>query len=113
MLTFPAGEFCAFPVEGILLDGTKVHEEHGIVFSTGPISATITNLDTGASATYNASGATFVDGTLAGASLIGQPKSRNVGDPLLIIIRGRVTFTENNTIDTSTGKRIDICAELT
>jgi hypothetical protein len=107
----PAGEFCAFPVRIAVRDGTKLHTGTPL-FSTGPLAATITNLATGASATFNASGPTFKDSTLAGTALIGQPASRNVGAPFLIVNRGRVTFTDNLTIATITGSRIDVCAAL-
>jgi hypothetical protein len=113
VLTFPAGEFCAFPIEVTLLDGTRLHKDGSRLFSTGPLSVTVTNLDTGVAATFNASGPTFADGTLTGTALIGQPASRNVGPAFLIINRGRVTFTANSTINTITGSQIDICAALT
>ena len=109
----PAGEFCAFPIELSLLDGTKLHSGAGVVFSTGPLSVTVTNLVTGLAQTFNASGPTFKDGTLTGPALVGQPLSRGVGPAFLIINRGRVTFTPENTIDTITGSQIDICAALT
>jgi hypothetical protein len=111
--TFPAGEFCAFPIEVAFLDGTMLHADGSRLFSTGPLSVTVTNRNTGVAATFNASGPTFADGTLTGTALIGQPASRNVGPAFLIIKRGRVTFTANNTIKTITGSQIDICAALT
>jgi hypothetical protein len=112
-VTFPAGEFCAFPIEVTLLDGTRLHNDGSRLFSTGPLSVTVTNLATGVAATFNASGPTFADGTLTGTALIGQPASRKVGPAFLIINRGRVTFTANSTIDTITGSQIDVCAALT
>jgi len=109
----PAGEFCAFPIELSLLDGTKLQSGAGVVVSTGPLSVTVTNLATGISQTFNASGPTFRDGTLTGTAIIGQPLSRGVGPAFLIINRGRVTFTPQNTINTITGSQIDVCAALT
>jgi hypothetical protein len=85
---------------------------------TGPIRITVTNTDADVSRTYNISGPTFVDTTtgsivLTGPALILQPASRNVGDPFLITTSGRVTFTENNTIESIQGRIThDICAEL-
>jgi hypothetical protein len=35
VLTFPAGEFCAFPIEVALLDGTRLHNDGSRLFSTG------------------------------------------------------------------------------
>lgn len=112
VVTAPAGEYCAFPIQLSFRDGTRFHDEGGAVFSTGPLSVTATNLNTGASQTFNASGPTFRDGSLTGPALIGQPQSSNVGDPFLIINRGRATFTANNTIATITGNQIDVCASL-
>ena len=111
VLTFPAGELCAFPVELALLDGTRLNAGPAL-FSNGPLSITVTNLATGAAQTFNASGPTFADGTLTGTALIAQAASRNVGPPFLILNRGRVTFTANNTIQSITGDQIDICAAL-
>lgn len=77
-----------------------------------PLSVTATNLDSGASRTFNASGPTFRNGTLTGNALIGQPASRGVGPAFLIINRGRVTFNSDDTIRTITGSHIDVCAAL-
>jgi hypothetical protein len=109
---FPAGEFCSFPLEVTFRDGTKLHKDSSRVFSTGPLSVTATNLASGASRTFNASGPTFRNGTLTGNALIGQPASRGVGPAFLIINRGRVTFNSDDTIRTITGSQIDVCAAL-
>ena len=112
VVDFPAGEFCAFPIEVSFLDGTKLHKDSSRVYSTGPLSVTVKNLDSGAARTFNASGPTFRNGTLTGNALIGQPASRGVGPAFLIINRGRVTFNSDNTIRTITGSQIDVCAAL-
>ncbi len=109
----PAGEYCAFAVRFSVRDGTKLHDTAGVIFSTGPLSVTFTNLDSGAAQTFNASGPTFRDGTLTGNAVIGQPLSRAVGPAFLVINRGRATFTAQNTINTITGSQIDVCAALT
>ena len=109
----PAGEYCAFAVRFTLRDGTRLHDGEGAIFSTGPLSVTFTNLDSGAARTFNASGPTFADGTLTGNAVIGQPSSRGVGPAFLIVNRGRARFTSQNTIDTITGSQIDVCAALT
>jgi hypothetical protein len=108
----PAGEYCPFAIEVTFRDGTKLHKEGSALFSTGPLSVTVENVATGASATFNASGPTFADGTLTGTALIGQPASAHVGPAFLIINRGRVTFTASNTIATIQGSQIDICGRL-
>lgn len=112
VFSVPAGEYCAFPLQFSFLDGSKLHKDTNALFSTGPLSVTITNLDSGAAQTFNASGPTFRDGTLTGNALVGQPLSRGVGPAFLLINRGRVTFTNNNTIDTITGSQIDVCSVL-
>ena len=112
VVDFPAGEYCTFPIELSFLDGTKLHSDSSSVYSTGPLSLTATNLDSGKARTFNASGPTFRDGTLTGTALIGQPASRDAGPPFLIINRGRVTFNSDNTIRTITGSQIDVCGAL-
>jgi hypothetical protein len=118
-LVFPAGELCPFPVEIVVLDGTKIHDTgNGDIIVAGPLSATVTNLTTGATRTYNASGPLFfrsgpdVPTVGTGPQLILQPASREVGPPFLIYTTGRVTFTPNFTIASLTGHVTDVCAEL-
>ena len=108
---------CSFPVQLTILDGTLPRPGQGMVIVTGPLTVTVTNLDSGASQTFNASGPTLVEPrsgalVLTGPSIILQPASRNVGPPFLIYHRGRVVFTENNTIASITGETVDICAAL-
>lgn len=116
-LDFPAGEFCAFPVEIAGVDGQVTHDTGtGDMLVIGPAAATVTNLDTGAMRTFNVSGPTHIaaDGSTVdtGPFLIGQPASRNVGPPFLIYTTGQVTFTPEDTIATRTGAVTDVCAEL-
>lgn len=117
VLDFPAGEFCNFGVRLTIFDGTRSHDAPGVVLFTGPVRLSVTNLSTGVEETFNASGPTQIDRpsgnlVLVGPALIGQPASRGVGDPFLIINRGRTEFTSENTIARQTGKTIDICAAL-
>jgi hypothetical protein len=114
---FPAGELCSFPVQLTILDGTLRRPGQGMVIVTGPLTVKVTNLDSGASQTFNASGPTFNNGqVLVGPAIILQPASFEVGEPFLIYNLGRVVFTENNdgilTIASITGKTVDICAAL-
>jgi hypothetical protein len=121
VLEFPAGELCSFPVRLTILDGQREHEDQGTVILTGPLTVTVTNLSSGASQTFNASGPTLVEPrsgalVLTGPSIILQPASLEVGEPFLIYHRGRVVFTANNdgilTIASITGETVDICAAL-
>jgi hypothetical protein len=123
---YPAGELCAFPVriEVVATTATTAPRptptDNKLIF-TGPIRATITNISTDVSRTYNISGPTFVDTTtnppgivLTGPALILQPASLNIGAPFLKISSGRVSFPANNPIETQHGKFThDVCAELT
>jgi hypothetical protein len=116
-LRFPAGELCSFPVLLTILDGQRLHQGQGTVILTGPLTVTVTNLDSGASQTFNASGPTLVDprsGALVftGPTIILQPADAGLGEPFLIYNLGRVVFTENNTIASITGETVDICAAL-
>jgi hypothetical protein len=116
---FLAGELCAFPVEITIVNGQKTHETgQGDILVTGPFTATVTNLTTGATQTYNISGPTFfrdgpdVPTVSTGPQLILQPASRNVGPPFLIYTTGRVTWTPEFTIASLTGHVTDVCAAL-
>jgi hypothetical protein len=116
---FPAGELCPFPVELVVLDGTKIHVTGtGDTIVAGPFSATVTNGTTGATRTYNISGPTFftsgpdVPTVSTGPQLILQPASRHVGPPFLIYTTGRVTWAPNFTIASRTGHVTDVCAAL-
>jgi hypothetical protein len=113
----PAGEFCSFPVQLTILDGQRLHQGPGTVVLTGPFAVTVTNMASGASQTFTASGPTMLEPrsgavVLVGPAIIGQPASRGVGDPFLIYHRGRAVFTENNTLASITGQTVDICAAL-
>jgi len=114
VLTFPAGEYCAFPIELTLVSREKTHDSgHGDVVYTGALTSTAKNLASGVVHTYNLSGPGFDEGnTITGPQLIGQPASRNVGPPFLIVAHGRVTFTPDFTIATRTGSVTDVCADL-
>ena len=121
-ITAPAGELCPFAVSIEIVSAAKQVPAlpKGDQIFTGPARITVTNTDANpdVSRTYNISGPTFVDTTtgsivLTGPALILQPASRNVGDPFLITTSGRVTFTEDNTIEEIQGRvSHDICAEL-
>ena len=119
-----AGEYCPFAVSIEVVSAAK--ERPGStsdnLILTGPARITVTNTtaEPDVSRTYNISGPTFIDTTsgsnvlvLTGPALILQPASLNIGEPFLITTSGRVTFTENNTIDSIQGRIThDICAEL-
>jgi len=114
VLTLPAGEYCAFAIELTLVSNEKTHDSgHGDVVYTGALRGTAKNLASGVVRTYNLSGPGFDEGnTITGPQLIGQPASRNVGPPFLIVNYGRVTFTPDFTIASRTGSFTDICADL-
>jgi hypothetical protein len=114
---FPAGEVCSFDVRLTILNGQREHQGQGTVIFTGPFTVTVTNLDSGASQTFNASGPTLVDPrsgapVFTGPTIILQPADAGLGEPFLIYNLCRVVFTENNTIASITGETVDICAAL-
>lgn len=112
-LSYPEGELCNFPIRIVVNDATKLHTGPGAILSTGSLTATITNESPGGKTqTFNISGPTFKDGTLTGPALVLQPASLDVGPTFLIVNKGRVTFTENNTIATITGSTTDVCEVL-
>lgn len=116
---FPAGELCAFPVRVTTVYGQTTHNTgQGDTLVTGPFTATVTNLTTGATETFNISGPSLfrtgpdVPTVVTGPNLVLQPASRNVGPPFLIYTTGRVAFTPNFTIASRTGNVTDVCAAL-
>ena len=113
-LTLPAGEVCTFPVSISGTDGQKEHDNQGVIALTGPITATITNLDDPSKVvTLNISGPTLNDGTTAvGPWLILQFASTHPEDHFMILNQGRVEFAPDGTIAESTGHRTDLCAAL-
>jgi hypothetical protein len=117
VLDAPAGELCSFPIQLSILDGQRLHQGPGTVVLTGPFVLAVTNLASGASQTFNASGPTVIEPqsgrvVLVGPAIIAQPASRGVGEPFLIYHRGRAVFTENDTLASITGRTVDICAAL-
>jgi hypothetical protein len=112
-LTFPAREICSFPISITVSSNVDVHDSgQGVIVATGPAVATVTNLESMASQTYNISGPELAGNVDVGPWLIFQPASRNVGPPFLILTHGRVTFTPINTIDTIRGNVTNVCAAL-
>jgi hypothetical protein len=115
-----AGEYCPFNMRTVLVSGAELRATTaaGLDIYTGPVVATVTNIDTGVSRTYNVSGPTFFDPqsgelVLTGPALVGQPASRQVGDPFYVVTAGRVTFRQDNTIAGLHGTIAhDVCAEL-
>jgi hypothetical protein len=117
-----AGEYCPFAVSIEVVSAAKERpgSTDGNLILTGPARITVTNTETDMSRTYNISGPTFIDTTtgpnglvLTGPALILQPASIHPEDPFLITTSGRVSFTEDNTIDRIQGRIAhDVCAEL-
>jgi hypothetical protein len=116
----PAGEFCDFALAAAGTNAALVRPASpgGDLIMTGPVALKVTNLETGASRSYNISGPTFVDAAtgrliLTGAALVGQPASNNAGSTFLVVTAGRWVFTPQNTTYSTNGTIThDICAEL-
>jgi hypothetical protein len=112
----PAGALCEFELLITGTDGTATRTTlpDGTTIVTGPFVATVTNVDTGESKTYNVSGPTFRSAsnflTITGPALILQPDR-----PGLIVTNGRAQFQEDQPIPEGSLKgRIaaDVCADL-
>jgi hypothetical protein len=111
---FRAGTACDFAVS-IVQTGEQQErvELPGVLIFTGRSTATVTNLETGASRTYNISGPVQFDPstnevTLFGPSLVVEPER----DGFLIYTHGQVTFVVNESIDEQLGNQRDVCADL-
>jgi hypothetical protein len=118
--TLDAGVVCSF---GVKITATSQQMEratlpNGIVIVTGAALVTITNQDSGASATYNISGPTRFDPStgrlvLTGLNLLIGPADS--GGPFLIVTSGRVSFIVNQPLDMQQLRghvMHDVCAEL-
>ena len=121
----PSDEFarvCDFTVEVTGTNGQldRATLPNGLVIIAGPAVATVTNLDNGASATYNASGPYKYDPatnrvTVFGQNLILGPEGSTGPDgPFLIVTSGQVSFILNQPIDVPLRGHVshDVCAEL-
>jgi hypothetical protein len=124
---FPAGDVpgavCDFPVSitGTSAQAARATLPSGQVVITGPAVATVTNLDTGESATYNISGPLLRDPetggrlTLRGTNLIIGPLGSSGGDTkFLIFTAGTVSFIEGQPIEEPLRGTViqDVCDEL-
>jgi hypothetical protein len=119
IIDFAAGEVCSFPVHIVAVGTANFRRQlpNGVQIFTGPLTATVTNVTTNASRTYNVSGPVFYDPQTnqiveQGSNLISAiPTS---GGPFLIVTDGRVGFPLNEPINQPLRGHIahDVCAEL-
>jgi hypothetical protein len=116
------GPVCDFPVsiEGTSAQAARATLPSGQIVITGPAVATVTNLETGESVTYNISGPLLVDPetgrvTLMGTNLIIGPLGSSGEDTkFLIFTSGTVSFIMGEPIDEPLRGTViqDVCAEL-
>jgi hypothetical protein len=116
----PDRTLCDFPVliEASGDQSLRTQLPGGIVIFSGKQTVTVTNVDTGESATYNTSGPTQFDPatgevTLLGSSLVLGPRgSTETGDGFLIQTKGQVSFVLGEPIESQVGTFTDVCADL-
>jgi hypothetical protein len=121
-LRFGAGEVCDFAIviTGTSAQAARVTLPSGQMVITGPAVATVTNLVTGESVTFNISGPSLFDEetgrvTLRGTNLIIGPLGSSGGDTkFLIFTAGTVSFIQGQPIDEPLRGTViqDVCAEL-
>src|SRR5689334_18814538 len=105
---FPAGEYCSFPVH-IVARTSQSSRTPEVV--TGPAVATVTNVASGRSRTYNISGP-VIGNKDTGQTLLGQP-IENSTHTFLIVVAGQPKFNPDGTLASLNGHVLhDICAEL-
>jgi hypothetical protein len=123
---FPGGDVqgavCDFPVSitGTSAQAPRATLPSGQMVITGPAVATVTNLVTGESATFNISGPLLFDEetgrvTLRGTNLIIGPLGSSGEDTkFLIFTAGTVSFIQGQPIDEPLRGTViqDVCAEL-
>jgi hypothetical protein len=117
-VTFAAGEMCSFPV---LIQPTAPDVLNVIIFSndkffsSGPVVATATNLDSGKSIKINISGTvSFVPHKDGSATLTFNGPTLSVSEGVISYGRLVLQFdaTGNLTSSSLVGKQTDLCAEL-
>jgi hypothetical protein len=118
----PVGPVCDFPVSitGTSAQAPRATLPSGQMVITGPAVATVTNLVTGESVTFNISGPSLFDEetgrvTLRGTNLIIGPLGSSGGDTkFLIFTAGTVSFIQGQPIDEPLRGTViqDVCAEL-
>jgi hypothetical protein len=116
----PDKTLCDFPVliQASGDQGQRTQLPGGVLIFSGQQTVTVTNVNTGESATYNTSGPTQFDPvtqevTLLGSSLVLGPKgSTATGDGFLIQTKGQVSFVLNEPIESQVGTFTDVCADL-
>lgn len=109
-VTFPAGYACPFEMRIV---GTSGQQERGPGNVTGPFALTVTNVETGTSATYNASGP-LAQGKSVGTWLLFQPVDNESGaPPFVYVTAGNPSFNADGTLASLRGTVLhDVCAEL-
>jgi hypothetical protein len=106
--SYEAGVVCPFPIHIDFLTAAKARTGTNV---TGPGSATVTNLSTNQSITYNASGPVTQNG-IEGLNFLGAPASPEAGG-FLIVTSGHVTLNPDGTVASLHGSVLhDVCAEL-
>ncbi len=109
---------CSFNVEATFTSGQKEREVPNVVVSTGFFAITFTNVNSGKTVTYNASGPTLVQKksgnvVLTGLSIVFQPEDHPAADTFLRYHSGRVVIDPATlTTVSSTGRVVDVCAAL-
>jgi hypothetical protein len=121
-LSFGAGEVCDFAIviTGTSAQAARVTLPSGEIVITGPAVATVRNVVTGESVTFNISGPSLFDPqtrrlTLMGTNLIIGPSGSSGGDTgFLIFTSGKVSFIVDQPIDEPLRGTVhqDVCAEL-
>ena len=110
-LDLPAGLYCSFPIHVETVSAQAPRPDLPSTIVTGAYAITVTNADTSASATYNASGPA-IGSKQVGLWLLGQP-STSSPNTFLIITAGQPTFNGDGTLASQHGHVLhDICAEL-
>src|SRR5947207_882545 len=99
-VTWPAGTLCAFPLRIVTTENKSLLHEFpsGDILITGKLTQRVTNLDTGASKDFKASGPLKImfhnDGTSTAVStgriLLTLSSSEDAGGPGIFIYTGRV-----------------------
>jgi hypothetical protein len=125
-LTWPAGTLCAFPLRIVTTENKSLLHEfsNGDILITGKLTQRVTNLDTGASEAFKASGPLRVmfhdDGSSTvistGRILITLSSAADPGGPGIFIYTGRVVYQIDADGNTTSVSRIpnslNICTVL-
>jgi hypothetical protein len=117
-LDFPAGVFCGFPLQVVLVQRpvfTVFLDRDGNVVrahSTGSVVATVTNIDSGTTVVQRIPGPSFFDAGLTLVRGTGAWSGIVTTEGVAISAWGRIAFDDQGLVTDVRGRTVPLCATL-